>query len=165
MVDPIAQVRRALIERQPVRTDLGLFAVRTYSRYEGRNPRTGEAVVVPEKHIAFLLPSSRLVADVLGPSAAPAMADAQHHQDTQFVDCGSLYEEIVAGLRRLDVTAVDDASSAWSEVSPVDSVPLGDLGALALFRWKDPELDPPDSVTRLVFRPSEELVRALHAAR
>jgi len=37
--------------------DLGTFSVRVYRAYEGRNPRTGERVHVPEKRIFAFFPS------------------------------------------------------------------------------------------------------------
>ncbi len=38
----------------------GNFSVREYRSYEGRNPKTGETVFVPEKRLPYFKPSAQL---------------------------------------------------------------------------------------------------------
>jgi len=47
MSDALARGHRSEIR------GFGSFSIRAYKQYQGRNPRTGEAVAVPPKRLAF----------------------------------------------------------------------------------------------------------------
>jgi integration host factor subunit beta len=60
----------------------GSFTVRHYHAYDGRNPRTGKAVSVPEKRLPFFKVGKELKALVNGASASAAdLADDDDDDD------------------------------------------------------------------------------------
>ena len=59
--------------------NFGVFEVKTRAARKARNPRTGEEVIVPEKHVVTFKPGKymesmvqRLDRDVISPSAEPS---------------------------------------------------------------------------------------------
>lgn len=159
MSTPISAVRSAILRGETVDTELGQFQIRTYKRYEGKNPRTGEPVVVPGRHELWLLPSDRLLADVLGVvrERPSAFVDA----GARFVSVADDYAAIVARLKTSKVTKVPDPYS-WSDTEPKDPVPWHDLGWFAVFRGRQEEGGPLRSL--VVFRPNVAIGEALSAA-
>ena len=57
-------------ERVDIR-GFGAFKVKDKAARQGRNPRTGETVLVPAKKVAAFKPSNE-IGDLLNPTAAPA---------------------------------------------------------------------------------------------
>ena len=63
----------------------GSFTVRHYHAYDGRNPRTGKAVSVPEKRLPFFKVGKELKALVNGASASAAdLADDDDDDDDDY---------------------------------------------------------------------------------
>jgi integration host factor subunit beta len=59
----------------------GSFTVRHYHAYDGRNPRTGKAVSVPEKRLPFFKVGKELKALVNGADASAADSDDDEDDD------------------------------------------------------------------------------------
>jgi Bacterial DNA-binding protein len=157
--DSLSKFRKLVLRGASVQTEFGEFSVRTYERYEGRNPRTGELVIVLAKHQLFLRLADAFGNDVLDrsrPLQAPTRSRASPH--ISFADD---YVEIVAQLRRKKVTTVRDPD-AWADTVPKEPVLWHDLGWFAVFRG--PDHDEPAVRTAVVFRPSDEIIAALGAA-
>jgi integration host factor subunit beta len=60
----------------------GSFTVRHYDAYDGRNPRTGKAVSVPEKRLPFFKVGKELKALVNGGTVVPDDDDDDDDEDT-----------------------------------------------------------------------------------
>ena len=109
-MDAITTCVKALTERldagKACETRLGLFLTREYARYEGKNPRTGQVVVVAAKRLPFLLVSDELSAQVLGRDfrtdeetrAGYAEDDLPIPEADETVDCDAIYAEVVEQL-------------------------------------------------------------------
>jgi len=161
--DSLSKFRKLVLRGESVHTEFGEFSVRTYKRYEGRNPRTGELVIVPAKHQFFLRLADAFRNDVLDrsrPPQAPTRSTASPH--ISFADD---YFAIVAQLRRKKVTPVHDPD-AWPDTAPEEPVAWHDLGWFAVFRGPDHDEhhDEPTVRTAVVFRPSDEIIEALATA-
>ncbi|MFI5306516.1 MAG: HU family DNA-binding protein [Polyangiales bacterium] len=61
----------------------GSFTVRHYHAYDGRNPRTGKAVSVPEKRLPFFKVGKELKALVNGADASAADSDDDDDDDDE----------------------------------------------------------------------------------
>lgn len=66
----------------------GSFTVRRYHAYDGRNPRTGKAVSVPEKRLPFFKVGKELRERVNASRATLAPADAEDEEDGDESDEG-----------------------------------------------------------------------------
>jgi nucleoid DNA-binding protein len=66
---------------------IGALTVRTYEAYEGRNPRTGERVHVPAKHLPFFVAADDLREQVNSDGPGSAIADELRAGKTVLLGC------------------------------------------------------------------------------
>lgn len=71
----------------------GSFTVRKYKSYEGRNPRTGETVHVPEKRLPFFKVGKDLRERVNAGLGTPLPADDPSEPDDTDPDDDDLYDD------------------------------------------------------------------------
>jgi len=57
-------------------TGFGRFAIRTRKAGKGRNPRTGETIIIPEREVLVFMPA-KSVRDAVHPPAAPSQPEAR----------------------------------------------------------------------------------------
>lgn len=109
---------RTLAEGRPCETQLGLFFLHDMPGYEGRNPRTGQAVRVAPIRMLYLLVSDRLSLAVLGPDfRTEAEALSVFEEDLEGLsvpttgepaDLAEIYDLVVAGLLEEGEIEVED---------------------------------------------------------
>jgi hypothetical protein len=137
------KIGAALLVDRRVRTEFGVFLTRSYARYEGHNPGTHEPVIVPAKHILFMIAAPEFVTDVFGSlegSSHRKNGLPKEYLSAPLVACAAIYPTIVRDLRRARVTEVPDSNdeypTPWEEIRPRDLVALSGLGGFAVYRGR-----------------------------
>ena len=110
VMDALCRRRCAIVTR------LGTFSPRFFKPYEGRNPRTGAVVPVPEKWLAVWETAAALLADV---GAAPIDHEGEEIDEpptkepaTTFEVAPALYDRVLEDLRTQRRAEVDGLG-AW----------------------------------------------------
>src|SRR5689334_4478325 len=81
-MEPIAdQIAAALVRGESAVTPLGTFWVKTYPGYDGRNPRTGAVVPVPDRKLPMLALDPDFVRAALGADGVVPEADDDDEAD------------------------------------------------------------------------------------
>ena len=108
----------------------GTFYLRTYEAYTGRNPRTGEAVEVPEKKLVFFKATKAAIAYVTGDS-----------EKTPDIASSTLVQRTAQRMEE-DPEVLEAVLSDWTEhmllrVRQGEAVAMKNLGFLRTFQKKE----------------------------
>jgi nucleoid DNA-binding protein len=119
-----------------VATCLGTFYTVTLAAYAGRNPRTGEAVAVPEKRRRAFAPSAELVAACALPAPRPlTRADLEDDELLRRADEHDDAPVVPPPTKAVDLSAMLDVLAA--ELIATGAAGVGEVGTLERFRQHD----------------------------